>query len=266
MKKLLNKLFLMLVLMLASVNAQSENEGKTGMAFLKVGVGARAAGMGEAFTAVASDAYATYWNPAGLLAATNSNLGFMHNSWFESINSEFGALQFKSKQSSIALHVYSFNVGDIQVRTIPSEDPLEETSAHYISAGVSYARSFSDHLGLGITLKYLYEKIFVYSAGGIGVDLGFRYTGLTDNVVVAGAIQNLGKMGEFQSESTELPKIVRLGGQYKVPGTIGPVTLLLAGDVVKPLEENARIHLGTEFKVWSQLILRSGYAAGYEAR
>ncbi|NMC43939.1 MAG: hypothetical protein GYA46_08465, partial [candidate division Zixibacteria bacterium] len=34
--------------------------------FLRVGVGAKAMGLGEAFTAVADDASAVYWNPAGL--------------------------------------------------------------------------------------------------------------------------------------------------------------------------------------------------------
>ena len=35
--------------------------------FLAVGVGARALGMGNAFTAVTNDVTSGYWNPAGLL-------------------------------------------------------------------------------------------------------------------------------------------------------------------------------------------------------
>ncbi len=37
-----------------------------GVLFLRIGAGVRAAGMGEAFVAVADDATATHWNPAGL--------------------------------------------------------------------------------------------------------------------------------------------------------------------------------------------------------
>ncbi|MCB0258896.1 MAG: hypothetical protein KDE62_04125, partial [Calditrichaeota bacterium] len=100
--------------------AGNENEDKTGMAFLKVGVDARAAGMGEAYTAATNDAYATFWNPAGLLSATQSNVVLMHNRWLFDVNSEFGAVQFRKQKSSFAFHVYSFNVGAIEVRNIPS--------------------------------------------------------------------------------------------------------------------------------------------------
>jgi hypothetical protein len=261
-------LLLILFVLVSSVesNAGSENEGKTGMAFLKVGVDARAAGMGEAFSAVTNNAYATYWNPAGLLAANRSNLVFMHNEWLLDVRGEFGAVQFRQKNASFAFHLYSFSVGDIEVREIPTEKPLETTSANYLSAGFSYARPFSNSLDLGITLKYLYEKIFFDSAGGIGVDLGFRYTGFFPDLTFSGSLNNLGKMGKFQSEATKLPKIFRLGAQYNFANSFGPVQLLMAGDVVKPFDENLRFHLGAEAGLWKQLMLRAGYMTGYENR
>ena len=40
--------------------------GEAGFAFLKLGVGARAMGMGSAYVAVADDPTALHWNPAGL--------------------------------------------------------------------------------------------------------------------------------------------------------------------------------------------------------
>ncbi|MFQ5585057.1 MAG: hypothetical protein ACE5GL_11530, partial [Calditrichia bacterium] len=104
----------------------SENEGKTGLAFLKVGIGARAAGMGEAFSAVVDDALGTYWNPAALASARGSNASLVYNSWLLDIRSEFGALQIGKH---FAFHVYSFHLGDIPVRLIPSENPIETTSA-----------------------------------------------------------------------------------------------------------------------------------------
>ena len=37
-----------------------------GVLFLRIAAGARAAGIGESFVAMADDASATHWNPAGL--------------------------------------------------------------------------------------------------------------------------------------------------------------------------------------------------------
>ena len=49
----------------------------TGANFLKIGVGARAIGMGSAYTAVANDATAIYWNSAGLSRLSKRELSFM---------------------------------------------------------------------------------------------------------------------------------------------------------------------------------------------
>ena len=266
MRKKWQLMVLLWLIAFASLYAGSENEGKTGLAFLKIGVGARASGMGEAYTAVSDDAFSTYWNPAGLLAGNQSNLVFMHNEWLLDVNGEFGAVLFRGKKSGIALHGYSVNIGGIDVRTAPTSQPLETTSAHYLSFGLSYARHIRPGLDMGITVKYLFEKIFIHTASGYGMDLGLRYRGFLPNLTIAAVMQNLGSMNDFREDATRLPKIVRLGAAYQFPRTFGSVNLLLASDIVKPLEENTRFHIGAEGVLWSQLSLRMGYAVGYENR
>jgi len=256
----LQKKFIIIALFLTQMAAAGESGGSTGMAFLKVGVGARAAGMGEAFTAVSDDALATYWNPAGLLAAKLSNVSLMHNRWLRDVTSQFGALQFRRKASSLAFHVYSFSVDDIPVRDRPSSNPLEQTGANFLSIGASYARSLSQTLDFGVTVKYLFEKVFVYTADGYAADIGFRYTGFGEQITVAGVLQNLGSMSELLNESTKLPATLRLGAQYDLSSVI------IAGDLVKPFEEDLRFNVGAEANVVRQIVLRAGYQAGYESR
>ncbi len=55
---------------------------------LLISPGARAAGMGEAFVAVADDATATYWNPAGLAFQTGHEITLMHSNWLPSLVSD----------------------------------------------------------------------------------------------------------------------------------------------------------------------------------
>ena len=58
-----------------------DHAGATGMAFLKVGIGGRAAAMGGAYSSVSGDATAGYWNPAGLIGIEGKDVVLMHSAW-----------------------------------------------------------------------------------------------------------------------------------------------------------------------------------------
>jgi len=245
--------------------AAFRSEGKTGLSFLKIGVDARAIGMGEAYTAITADASATYWNPAGLISAARSNVIFNHNQWLQGIKGEFAALSLRLGKAAWAVHVRSFNIDDIPVRVIPSENPLEKTSAHYLTAGVSYSRRLNSEINLGMTVKYVFEKIFTESASGVALDFGFIYHSPFPNLKLGAVIQNIGRMGKFRDERSRLPMMTRLGVVYQLYPLRGLIANL-ALDFVKPLEENIRLHMGGEFILWKQLALRAGFQDGYEAR
>src|SRR5258708_26333936 len=62
--------------------------GSTTGELLKIPLGARAIGMGEAFTALPDDSSALYWNPAGLSLMNQKEATFMHSSLIEGIHCE----------------------------------------------------------------------------------------------------------------------------------------------------------------------------------
>ena len=66
--------------------------GKPGFAFLKVGIGARAMGMGSAYVALADDPTAVYWNTAGLAGSEDAQVTVMHNEWIQDFRQEFAAV------------------------------------------------------------------------------------------------------------------------------------------------------------------------------
>ena len=146
--------------------AQTGHAGATGLAFLKLGVGARAGGLGGAFSAVSDDATATFWNPAGLTYSHRAQVAFTHTEWVQDITNEFLAFIFPAFRGTIGLSVYANNVGGIERRINPSDEPIGTVEANDIALGFSYATSINSSLKAGLTVKYLYEKIFIESAAG----------------------------------------------------------------------------------------------------
>jgi hypothetical protein len=264
MKKI--NVWIFLLIGIFNTLAGDSNKGQNGLAYLKIAVDARAVGMGEAYTAVAEDASAVYWNPAGMLKARRSNVLFNHNEWIQDIRGEFVALSLVRKRSAWGFHLRSFNIGEIPVRVIASSEPLENTSAHYFSAGMSYARQVHHRLDFGLTIKYLFEKIYVESAAGIGLDLGLMYRAPVKGLQLGLSIQNFGKMNNLKSESSDLPLVTRLGGYYLLPDFSTKIQVSLSSDFVFITDENIRIHLGTEWYLWQQLALRAGLMSGYDSR
>src|ERR1700744_3018731 len=64
------------------------SEGTTGASFLDIPVGAGPAALGSAYTALATDAYAPVYNPAGLGWLTGTEVAAQHLSYLESIHYE----------------------------------------------------------------------------------------------------------------------------------------------------------------------------------
>ena len=81
MKRIFSIVAALLIISSPSIKGQSD----AGAIFLLISPGARAGGMGEAQVAVANDAYASYWNPAGLAFQEGSELAVMHVNWLPSL-------------------------------------------------------------------------------------------------------------------------------------------------------------------------------------
>ena len=75
-------LYLLTVSLIPVTTCIAADEGAHAAEFLSHGVGARALGMGSAFVAIADDATATYWNPAGLTKVKKHSFSAMYSDTF----------------------------------------------------------------------------------------------------------------------------------------------------------------------------------------
>ena len=73
----------------------------------------------------------------------------------------------------------------------------EDISYSDLAAGITYSRKFSDNLSLGITGKYLREKIDAFVAEGYAVDLGLLYKPGYKNIAIGITAKNLGPDMKF---------------------------------------------------------------------
>ena len=254
-----------IILILTSVSF-AQSAGKSGLAFLKNGFGARNIAMGDLGVTSAKDVTALNYNPALLTNYTSAQISVTHNEWINDVKSEMIGASFKMFDLPFALGLNTTSVSDIEIRTRPGE--AESTfNAHYFFGSLSTAFHIFDELSFGLTFKYLYEGLFTDASTGYGFDFGLSYKTSIEGLNFGGAIRNLGSMNELRTESTKLPVDLRFGGEYnfKVQDINSNVTVL--SGFQKYLEtHDTHIHFGAEI-LYDQLIaVRAGFMTGYEAK
>ncbi len=206
--------------------------GTEGAAFLDIPVGAGPAALGSAYSALAQDAYAPIYNPAGLGFVTNSQLSAQHLSYLESINYEYGSfvVPFSGKRlsendpglsnrrelppakSALGLSVQYLGSGNF-AGTDPSGTSIGSYSAHYAAYSLAYGQKVFDRLSLGFSGKIIEAKLADVSALAYAADVGTMYEA-TDRLTLSATANNLGSKLRFTSQGDTLPLQFHLGGAY----------------------------------------------------
>ncbi len=240
--------------------------GQSGLSFLKLGVGGRAVAMGEAHAALGTDASALHFNPALLRSLERANLALMHREWIQDVRTEYLAASLPFDRITFGFHLNTTQINDIELRTRPG--PPEATfDAQNFTTGISVAYSLDKDLDVGLTAKFLYEKIFVDEASGFGIDLGAAYRPSAGRLRFGAALTNIGSMGKLQSQSSKLPTALRIGSAYTVPLTTLKGSITLAADGFSVFDEGeVRVNTGGEFDFQETLALRVGYLWNSEGR
>lgn len=189
--------FLIIALMLIPMFLSAEIFAKTGTAglqFLKIGIDARAIGMGEAYTAVTDDISSVYWNPGGLALKPQSQVLFSHTEWLANIRYEYIAASKPFNFGVLAFHgaILHMDWMDVYIEENILEPTGEKFTNSDISAGITYSNAYTDKFSFGITAKYLRQNLDEYDVNGFAVDLGSIYNTGWKNLTVGMSLRNFG--------------------------------------------------------------------------
>jgi hypothetical protein len=185
--------------------------GTTAGSQLLIPIGARAVGMGGLLSDV-SGAEAIYWNPAGIAKDPRNEVMFNNMSWLADINVNYISVVYNGGNlGTMGLHIKSLDFGDINETTEDFPDGTGNTySPTFIVAGLTYGRLLTEHINMGVTLKYISESVLQTGANTLAIDMGVQYR--FDNGVALGVVmKNVG--GKMRYDGRNLER------SFDIPGT-----------------------------------------------
>ena len=254
MRKLISVVLAVAFAVVLSGLVYAKSGGTTSCNFLKMGVGARAAAMGEAYTAVGDDADSLHWNPAGISLLEGASLKAMHNQWFEDVKLDYiGYARSLGDKGALGLSAKYLWMGAMEKTTAANPAGTgEDFNAYDAAAAITYANKIGGKLGLGASLKLIRQVIDDEDGNAYAGDIGAIYQA-TDKMTLGASVNNIGSEMKLVEEGFPLPAEGRVGAAYKAFKN-----LLLSADV-KSDAENVSAHIGSEIKVIEALALRAGF-------
>ncbi len=294
MKKII---IILIILTLIPVSIFAEVFAKTGTAslqFLKLGVDARAIGMGEAYTAVTDDISSIYWNPAGLALKYETQVFFSHTNWVAETYHEFAAFSKETNYGFIGASFSLFHMPKMDVTTEEMFGPNgQQFSYSDIAVGLTYANAFTDKFSFGVTGKWIRENIADESISTVAVDLGSMYNTGFRNIIIGMSLRNFGPDVRYKVDNdndglidedpfdlfdNDGDGLIDEDGpetEFKIPMNF---SLGVSGDLMRKdnsywiaslqldncVDRKETWNVGTEYNI-NNFFLRTGYQIGYDA-
>lgn len=232
--------------------------GTTGADVLKIGVGARAIGMGEAYVAQADDVSSLYWNPAGLALMIERQASFMYNQMYQDMKFQNANIGIPLENGAIGASLSYLSYGDIAGYDA-SGTSIGNQSA-YSAVGTLGGAWLGNQWSAGVNLKGIQQKLADVKATGAAFDLGanaiYPRPVLGGTLRLAGVVRNLGGDVKFEQQKDPLPMDIKVG---LAAVQMMDKKLNVSVDYTKPKEDSGYMAAGFEYWLVPFLALRAGY-------
>ncbi|TYP94765.1 Long-chain fatty acid transport protein [Fodinibius salinus] len=252
---MVKKVFATFILLLFSISGAYAQVGITSVPFLQIEPDSRAAGMGNTGVAIADNASAVFWNPAGLGFQRGNQISITHSEWLPQFNADLFYDYLVGKYhleniGTIGGHITFLNLGE-QVRTNETGNTINKFNSYELAVGLSYGFQINQNWSLGTGARFIYSSLAEGKSGGqkinpgssVGIDIAGMYQSDTFNFLSRDAsmkaglnISNIGPKMKYtdNGQKDPLPTMMRLGWSFTTNlDEEGINTLTIANDISK---------------------------------
>lgn len=232
-----------MLVLFAGLEIVTAQPATSAVPFLLIAPNSRASGLGESGVAVADDAWAQFWNPAGYAFQTETEISFSHANWlpaFQLPDLWVAHVVYKQHLSSLngtaAVGIAFLNLGEF-VRTLETgPEPVGTFKSYEFAVTGSYGGRLSRSWGIGLNTRFIHSRLSPFGAGkeegrgiasGFSFDLGVMYKPHTffltsaefdERLTFGMNISNIGPNLTYidKAQADPLPMNFRIGGAYQV--------------------------------------------------
>ncbi|MGB5105132.1 MAG: PorV/PorQ family protein [Candidatus Zixiibacteriota bacterium] len=263
-----------------STPAFAEDGGGYAGAFMQLSVHPRAAGMGNAFTAVSDDVSGIFFNPGAVAQVQRISVGGAYRDLSQGRSLQQVAVIFPVRgEAAIGFSGQMASMSGIMGRDERGVATGELDNLDAVIA-ITFSRRFSKFLTLGGDVRYYHKKLESTSSYSAGFDLGgmihldremLAFDGPIDLLRFGAVVRNIAAKypwntgdywatkGELGTDVTdEVPISVRAGASVLFLKS----RALLSVEGEKDEKRNVKMHAGGEFYIVPQFALRGGFSGG----
>lgn len=278
-------LFISLLIFVFSVDSYAQSKvAQTGAKFLDVAAGARACGMGEAYTVLGQDANALFYNPSGIAEIdAHVDLSVGVTQWIADIEYVSFAIAYNADvYGSFGFHILAPDYGIIPGTVVDeaAEKGFRDTGpieTDVYCVGIAYAREFTDKFTVGLQAKYVSlklgenydltsEEMEENKVSQIAYDFGLIFYPGFKSFAFGMSVRNFCPRVTFEQIGFEFPLTFSLGIGIDAMDFLGEnpdMSLNIGAEMLHPRDWKEEFHLGAEFSYMDLFFLRAGYKFRY---
>jgi hypothetical protein len=233
------------------------SSGVTGGQMLKLGMGAKSAGLANTFLSVSDDPSAIYYNPAGITQNLRPNISLTHMNRIVDILSFDVSTVFplSNKKEALGCGGYVLYSKDI-IREEETGNELGHFMNYNTYIILTYAKEITPKLSLGFNTKFVYILLQDFQSSNTAIDISALYT-MSNKLIFGFVIQNISTGLKFTNEVETIPLGLKLGAVYKF------THMTIAFDICKYEDAGTNFGVGVEYLLYPKIVKNFAIRTGY---